>query len=39
MSLFVIIIVAVLVGLFAVHSLLPVIFKDSDLDSLVQHRN
>ena len=39
MSLFVIIVLVVLVGLFAVLSLLPVIFKDSELDSLVQHRN
>jgi hypothetical protein len=39
MSLFVIIVVAVLIGLFVLLSLLPVIFKDSDLDSLVQHEH
>ena len=39
MSLFEIIVVAILIVLFAGLSLLPAIFKDSDNDSLVQFKD
>ena len=38
MSPFVVIIVAVLVGLFAILSLLPAVLKDSDIDSVVHFK-
>lgn len=39
MSPIVVVIVAVLVGFFALLSLLPAVLKDSDTDSIVQHKD